>query len=287
MYPYIPTQLPPILLEKIKSMQKKYKNAKAAYGPYEILEAVEDLCKETEVCMEAAERYFQEIFADVNIRRTTWLYVGLQKYDPAWPCLYVGRHEWAGHVLDWEEGIREKARQEARRKTKNPNYADPCEKTCVCGMCAWYDTEEHWFAEEQAEKRASKNIFFNDISHGEVFDALLKEEVFWDSTRDCWESWDPMKYVGSSRRFEATPYDAREAAKKMNPVRYVQEWRSVIGRLWSGENIAVDRLNLSVYWGSFFRLYESWQRFSHIRHDIGIIRVDCGELRNVMKTFYG
>jgi hypothetical protein len=80
---------------------------------------------------------------------------------------------------------------------------------------------------------------------------------------------------------------AKEAAKKMNPVRYVQEWRSVIGRLWSGENIAMDRPNISVYWGSFFRLYESWQRFSHMRHDISIIRADCGELRNVMKEFYG
>ena len=180
----------------------------------------------------------------------------------------------------------EEERQKKRHGTKNPNYKNTCEERCICGMCFWFGDDEQWFEEERAEKKASANIFFNEKSRGDVFDALMRDNTFWEDTRECWKCWDPMNYVGDGRRYTAKPYDAKAAAKKMSPVRYVQDWRGILGHMWSGENVMNARQDISVYWGSFFRLYEAWQRFPDIRIAIGIARTDCVELQTVMRDFY-
>ena len=238
--------------------------------------------------MQTVREYFEDAFRDETVWCMTWLYVGLQKYDvTAWPCFYEGRHEWAGHIFDWAESVRERARQEARRETTNPNYVNPHGSSCSCGICTWYGDEDQWDAEERAERGASKNIFFNDVSRGDVFDALSKDASFWEATRSCWESWNPMEYV-IRKGYHTKPYDAQGAAKRMNPVKYVQEWRSsILSYLWKGDFPNTYRHDLSVYWGTFFRLYMTMTGFADVRDAIAVARNDCVELGKTMKEFYG
>jgi hypothetical protein len=133
-------------------------------------------------------------YLDKN-RGAIWLEQGLGQYNKntsleelqkTWPWLYdrtpLQYHEF---LLDRDAATQEKERQYARRNTKNPNY--------VPSPYGWLEDEEdvnEWYKEEEEERKASRNIFFNYEAREPCYEAMLPEI---ESVREQWEIWEPPK----------------------------------------------------------------------------------------------
>jgi hypothetical protein len=131
-------------------------------------------------------------------RGRLWLQEGLYSFnndqlskeelETKWPFLYkCSNREYKGFIVDREEAIRERKRQERRSNTINPTY-EPIRDEWYC----WFGDEDRnqWYKEDKEEQEQSRNIFFNTKLLDSCYEEMIPEL---DSIKEQWSSWKPRK----------------------------------------------------------------------------------------------
>lgn len=158
----------------------------------EVERYIEDIQRFLPTIREWATHYLEEN------RGRLWLQEGLYSYnneqlskkelETKWPFLYNRLdREYKGFVLDREEAIRERKRQERRSNTLNPNY-EPIRDEWYY----WFGDEDRnqWYKEDKEEQEQSRNIFF----HTKLLDTCYEEMIpELDSIKEQWSTWKPRK----------------------------------------------------------------------------------------------
>jgi hypothetical protein len=112
----------------------------------------------------------------------------------AWPFLYDRTEPKYNHfAVDLVAAQYEVLRQRERDKTNNPKYTPFHPGGCPSsGCCCWMlDDMEQWHEEEQAEVKASDNIFFNPDLQGDFYKMVCEEEL--DSLHTQWGQYRPER----------------------------------------------------------------------------------------------
>lgn len=274
MYPNTPTLTPQLSAALHRQAAAYTLFRDSARGAEEILAAAARLKEATDTVLESLVSYMRAEVASggTGLCRILWLYAGLQRRHDGWPALYVGRHEWAGHVFDWTEAVNERARQERRREeaSANPETNSAHSQDCDCPECIWAD-EAAWEAEEKAERAASRNVFFNGVfeNHkGRLFADLAGSEVFWEGTRPCWIAWDPLAHE------QGRPVKPQDFHKCADAVRWR---RSCWVFLWNAD-VVRDHPNGEAFYGAFLRAYLAYTQRKSIQDNYAIFQADYERL---------
>lgn len=197
--------------EEIQKYNKFYQDvSKSPVGKYSInliLETVEESLNYLEIYAPIIKKWVEEYLE--NNRGLLWLYYGVEQGSyltdywkqsetnlgqlrAVWPFLFNREDaNYKGFVIDLEEAQREILRQRKRQSTSNPNYKpfhpDGCPGRCCCFMI---DDMEQWYDEEQAEIKASKNIFFNTELQKDFLPLAIQDL---EQLKEQWITWIPKK----------------------------------------------------------------------------------------------
>jgi hypothetical protein len=126
----------------------------------------------------------------------------LSMLKSTWPFLYDRVEcKYKHFAVDLEAAQYEVVRQRERDKTNNPNYTPFHPGGCPSsGCCCWMlDDMEQWHEEEQAEVKASDNIFFNPELQGNFYKIVCAEEL--DNLQPQWEHYRPDR--GAAKVYSA------------------------------------------------------------------------------------
>jgi hypothetical protein len=222
--------------EEIKKYNAFYQDvSKSAVGKYsinQILETVEESLNYLEIYAPIIKIWAEE-YLEKN-RGLLWLYYGveqgsyltdywkqsetkLEQLRTVWPFLFNREDaNYKGFVIDLEEAQREIVRQRKRQNTSNPNYKpfhpDGCPSSCCCFML---DDMEQWYEEEQAEIKASKNIFFNTQLQKDFLPLAIQDL---EQLKEQWATWIPKKCTSKD-------YDVEIKTKMgQTPINLVLSW---------------------------------------------------------------
>ena len=165
--------------------------------------SIDHMLQELERYIDDIERFLPTIrewatdYLEEN-RGRLWLQEGLYSFnnkelskeelETKWPFLYkCSNREYKGFIVDREEAIREKKRQERRSNTINPTYV-PIRDAWYC----WFGDEDRnrWYKEDKEEQEQSRNIFFNTKLLDSCYEEMIPEL---DSIKEQWSSWKPRK----------------------------------------------------------------------------------------------
>ena len=213
MYLHYKVDLESDVVKKINKIIKEYNTffedvAKSPIGKYSIdtiLETVEEALNYLEIFTPILCNWLNKYLEEH--RGKLWLYYGLKKgtyltdywkqeetsmdaLQKQWPFLFIKR-EYKGFNVDLEGAQNEILRQRKRQSTNNPNYTpfhpDGCPGSCSCWML---DDMEQWYSEEQAEIKASNNIFFNTRLQEEFYELAINDLY---EFKEQWTNWIPDK----------------------------------------------------------------------------------------------
>jgi hypothetical protein len=247
----------------------------APIGKYSIniiLETVEESLNYLEIFGPVLKKWIVE-YLEKN-RGTLWLFYGISKgayltdywkisetrlgeLKLTWPFLYNRTDpHYKGFVVDLGAAQNEVLRQRKRQDTSNPNYTpfhpDGCPSSgCSCFML---DDMEQWYNEEQAEIKASKNIFFNGKLQNDFYKAACEDL---GELKAEWEKWTPENETTWKK-----PDTNLKNADGLTPIKIILSWiQSDFNYCW---------IFTMFHWSDVFK--NVWENVDHIDDFIKIER---------------
>ena len=266
------------IAEKVQTYHEIFQDASQSplgvYSPHTILTNVDEGLNYMEAVLPRIREWaYQYLEAH---RGELWLRYGVfrpyayhnnpytkEEEHAIWPFLYrPNNKEYKGFILDQEEAIRERKRQDDRRYTHNPRTVHTCTGGLICYIC----DDGNWWEEDHQEIDASRNIFFNTALRHQFYEAVLPDVEF---LKEQWATWQPKKRTTSFTPKTILPPTAGKT-------------RSQVAFWWVKEDLQYNGLfNIFNRTDTFDSV---WETMNTLEDSIQYLRARLAQIRSILDS---
>jgi len=180
-----------------------------------------------------------------------------------WPFLYRRNNpEYKGFILDEEEADRENKRQKERRFTHNPRTVHTCRGGLICFIC----DDGNWQEEDNEERNASRNIFFNTSLQHDFYKAVLPDL---ENLKEQWATWRPKRCATT-----------RVVSPKTSRPDTAGKTKSQVAHWWVKEDLHYSGLFTIFRYGDVFD--SVWENMNILDDTIQCLRTRLALIRSIL-----